>query len=65
MLERNGIPVNELSLLTMGILVWRSRLANSRLLCLANGQLGEDCTTALEVAIPANLHKSHHPFLRP
>lgn len=33
----------------MGILVWRSRLANSRLLCLANGQLGEDSTTALEV----------------
>ncbi|KAL3112134.1 hypothetical protein niasHT_012103 [Heterodera trifolii] len=36
LLERNGIPVSELSLLTMGILVWRCTLNNARLLCLVN-----------------------------
>ncbi|CAK5078476.1 unnamed protein product [Meloidogyne enterolobii] len=62
LLERNLIPVNELSLLTMGILVWRSRLANSRLLCLANGQLGEDSTTALEALkrAAAKYRCNHH-----
>ncbi|KAL7070569.1 hypothetical protein ACQ4LE_010485 [Meloidogyne hapla] len=62
LLERNLIPVNELSLLTMGILVWRSRLANSRLLCLANGQLGEDSTSALEALkrAAAKYRCSHH-----
>uniref|UniRef100_A0A183BQ28 NR LBD domain-containing protein n=1 Tax=Globodera pallida TaxID=36090 RepID=A0A183BQ28_GLOPA len=48
LLERNGIPVSELSLLTMGILVWRCTLNNARLLCLVNGvlqQLHEDSST--------------------
>ncbi|KAL3112130.1 hypothetical protein niasHT_012099 [Heterodera trifolii] len=41
LLERNGIPVSELSLLTMGILVWRCTLNNARLLCLVNGMQKE------------------------
>uniref|UniRef100_A0A914HKQ2 Defective in cullin neddylation protein n=1 Tax=Globodera rostochiensis TaxID=31243 RepID=A0A914HKQ2_GLORO len=50
LLERNGIPVSELSLLTMGILVWRCTLNNARLLCLVNGvqqQLHEDSSTTI------------------
>jgi hypothetical protein len=46
-ITKNGIPLNELSMITLGLLVWRYKIAQSKVLCLVH-QLDPESTLALE-----------------
>lgn len=47
LLKQNGIPINDLSLITMGVLLWRMKIGKSKLLCLVNF-LGDESSVGLE-----------------
>lgn len=60
-LEANNIPINDLSLITMGVLLWRMKMGRARLLCLVN-HLGDESCAGLEALKRATgkLGCSHH-----
>ncbi|KAK0397429.1 hypothetical protein QR680_002125 [Steinernema hermaphroditum] len=45
--KNNGIPDNDLSMMTLGILIWKHKIARSRVLCLVRS-MGTDSSQALE-----------------
>lgn len=47
LLKENGIPVNDLSLINMGVLLWRGKMGKAKLLCLVN-YLGDESCVGLE-----------------
>lgn len=47
-LNDNNLPSDELALITLGVLTFRNRLANSKLLCLVNNLAGPENAIALE-----------------
>jgi hypothetical protein len=62
-LVKNGIPASDLSMITMGILLWRDKLAKSKLLCLVN-YLTDECSVGLEALKRAtNKFKCMHHVL--
>uniref|UniRef100_A0AC34Q662 MutS-like protein n=1 Tax=Panagrolaimus sp. JU765 TaxID=591449 RepID=A0AC34Q662_9BILA len=62
-LTKNNIPINDLALMTLGILTWRTRISQSRILCLVN-DLGTDSSLELEaLKRAANKFKCMHHVL--
>uniref|UniRef100_A0A7E4UZ69 CYTOSOL_AP domain-containing protein n=1 Tax=Panagrellus redivivus TaxID=6233 RepID=A0A7E4UZ69_PANRE len=62
-ITKNSIPNNDLAMMTLGLLTWRTRLSRSRILCLVN-ELGTDSSSELEaLKRAANKFKCMHHVL--
>ena len=62
-MSKNGIPNNDLAMMTLGILTWRNKLSQSRILCLVN-ELGTESSLELEaLKRAANKFKCLHHVL--
>lgn len=60
---KNNIPNNDMAMMTLGILTWRNRISQSRILCLVNN-LGTESSIELEaLKRAANKFKCMHHVL--